>query len=351
MVRIFRSLRFTCGLLAVAKGPNRRGHPAGFDYHAHACHPRFPTIRATWSATAAIRPTRAGRAARASRVQFVVNYEEGGERNILHGDATSEAFLSDVLGAQPWPGQRHMNVESMYEYGSRAGFWRLWRLFTERKHAGDRVRRRHRARAPPRRGRGHARGAAGRSRATGSNGSTTRDVPEAEERAHMAEAIRIHTAGDRRAAARLVHRPQLGQHAQGRARRRRLPLFVGLLCGRPALLGERAEGAAPDHPLHARRQRHALHQPAGLRQRRGVLRLSQGCLRPALCRGRARAQDDVGRAALPTGGTARDARRRWRAFSTTSRRATASGSRRGSTSRAIGIASIARSPPTRPAIV
>src|SRR5258705_5199041 len=59
-------------------------------------------------------------------VQFVVNYEEGGERNILHGDATSEAFLSDVLGAQPWPGQRHMNVESMYEYGSRAGFWRLW---------------------------------------------------------------------------------------------------------------------------------------------------------------------------------------------------------------------------------
>src|SRR5262249_16116159 len=66
-------------------------------------------------------------------VQSLVNYEEGGERNILHGDATSEAFLSDVLGAKPWPGQRHMNVESMYEYGSRAGFWRVWRLFTERK--------------------------------------------------------------------------------------------------------------------------------------------------------------------------------------------------------------------------
>src|SRR5258706_12845092 len=66
-------------------------------------------------------------------VQFVLNYEEGGERNILHGDATSEAFLSDVLGAQPWSGQRHMNVESMYEYGSRAGFWRLWRGF----HARD----------------------------------------------------------------------------------------------------------------------------------------------------------------------------------------------------------------------
>ena len=44
----------------------------------------------------------------------------------------SEAFLSDVLGAQPWPGQRHANIESMFEYGSRAGFWRLWRIFTER---------------------------------------------------------------------------------------------------------------------------------------------------------------------------------------------------------------------------
>jgi putative urate catabolism protein len=65
-------------------------------------------------------------------VQFVVNYEEGGENNILHGDAASEAFLSDVLGAQPWPGKRHRNIESMFEYGSRAGFWRLWRLFTER---------------------------------------------------------------------------------------------------------------------------------------------------------------------------------------------------------------------------
>ena len=65
-------------------------------------------------------------------VQFVVNFEEGGENNILHGDPASEAFLSDVLGAQPWPGQRHANIESMFEYGSRAGFWRLWRMFTAR---------------------------------------------------------------------------------------------------------------------------------------------------------------------------------------------------------------------------
>jgi putative urate catabolism protein len=65
-------------------------------------------------------------------VQFVVNYEEGGENCILHGDAASEAFLSEIVGAQPWPGQRHMNMESIYEYGARAGFWRLWRMFTER---------------------------------------------------------------------------------------------------------------------------------------------------------------------------------------------------------------------------
>lgn len=66
-------------------------------------------------------------------VQFVINYEEGGENNILHGDEGSEAFLSEIVGAQSWPGQRHMNMESMYEYGSRAGFWRLWRLFTARQ--------------------------------------------------------------------------------------------------------------------------------------------------------------------------------------------------------------------------
>ena len=65
-------------------------------------------------------------------VQFVLNYEEGGENNILHGDAASEAFLSEIVGAQAWVGQRHWNMESIYEYGARAGFWRLWRMFTER---------------------------------------------------------------------------------------------------------------------------------------------------------------------------------------------------------------------------
>ncbi len=65
-------------------------------------------------------------------VQFVLNYEEGGENSVLHGDGASEAFLSDIPGAQPWPGQRHWNMESLYDYGARAGFWRLHRLFTGR---------------------------------------------------------------------------------------------------------------------------------------------------------------------------------------------------------------------------
>ncbi|MBN15666.1 MAG: polysaccharide deacetylase, partial [Pelagibacterium sp.] len=64
-------------------------------------------------------------------IQFVLNYEEGGENNILHGDEASEAFLADVVGAAPWPGARHWNIESMYEYGARVGFWRLHKLFTQ----------------------------------------------------------------------------------------------------------------------------------------------------------------------------------------------------------------------------
>lgn len=66
-------------------------------------------------------------------VQFVINYEEGGENCVLHGDKASEHLLSDIVGAAPYEGQRHMNMESLYEYGSRAGFWRLHRAFTARK--------------------------------------------------------------------------------------------------------------------------------------------------------------------------------------------------------------------------
>ncbi len=64
-------------------------------------------------------------------LQIVLNYEEGGENCVLHGDAASEAFLSEIVGAAPWPGQRHWNMESIYEYGARAGFWRLHRLMAD----------------------------------------------------------------------------------------------------------------------------------------------------------------------------------------------------------------------------
>ena len=65
-------------------------------------------------------------------LQFVINYEEGAENSILHGDPAAESFLSEIIGAQPILGARHMNIESLYEYGSRAGFWRLHRAFTSR---------------------------------------------------------------------------------------------------------------------------------------------------------------------------------------------------------------------------
>jgi putative urate catabolism protein len=66
-------------------------------------------------------------------LQIVVNYEEGSENSILHGDLASEAFLSEVIGAAPLTAARNMNIESVYEYGSRAGVWRLMRLFEERR--------------------------------------------------------------------------------------------------------------------------------------------------------------------------------------------------------------------------
>ena len=65
-------------------------------------------------------------------LQFVLNYEEGGENSVLHGDPASETFLSEIIGAAAFPA-RHMSMESLYEYGSRAGLWRLLRMFEERK--------------------------------------------------------------------------------------------------------------------------------------------------------------------------------------------------------------------------
>mmetsp|Transcript_15893 Transcript_15893/g.26616 ORF Transcript_15893/g.26616 Transcript_15893/m.26616 type:complete len:347 (-) Transcript_15893:178-1218(-) len=66
-------------------------------------------------------------------LNFVINYEEGGEKCLLHGDTESEKLLTEIVGAEAYEGQRHVNMESLYDYGSRAGFWRLHRLFTQKK--------------------------------------------------------------------------------------------------------------------------------------------------------------------------------------------------------------------------
>ena len=125
-------------------------------------------------------------------VSIVLNYEEGGENNILHGDAASEAFLSDIAGAAPWPGQRHWNMESIYDYGARAGFWRLHRLFTGMAipltiyGVSTAL-----ARNPEQVA---AMTAAGWEIAShGLKWVDHRDMPEAEERAQIAESIRLHT--------------------------------------------------------------------------------------------------------------------------------------------------------------
>jgi OHCU decarboxylase len=125
-------------------------------------------------------------------VQIVLNYEEGGENCILHGDAASEAFLSEIVGAAQWPGQRHWNMESIYEYGARAGFWRLHRLFTGMDipltvygvatalaRSPEQVR---------------AMQLAGWEIAShGLKWVEHKDMPEEDERAQIAEAIRLHT--------------------------------------------------------------------------------------------------------------------------------------------------------------
>ncbi|MBC7158081.1 MAG: allantoinase PuuE [Rhodobacteraceae bacterium] len=124
-------------------------------------------------------------------ISLVLNYEEGGENSVLHGDAASEAFLSDIAGAQPWPGQRHWNMESIYDYGARAGFWRLHRLFTGRAlpvtvyGVASAL-----ARSP---NQVAAMQDAGWEIAShGLKWVEHRDMPEAEERRQIAEAIRLH---------------------------------------------------------------------------------------------------------------------------------------------------------------
>jgi len=123
-------------------------------------------------------------------VQIVLNYEEGGENNILHGDSASEAFLSEITGAAPWPGQRHWNMESLYEYGARAGFWRLHKMLGHLPVTVFGVATAL-ARAPEQVAAMHDAGWEIASH--GLKWVEHRDMPEADERARMAEAIALHT--------------------------------------------------------------------------------------------------------------------------------------------------------------
>ena len=158
-------------------------------------------------------------------VQFVVNYEEGGENCVLHGDAASEAFLSEIVGAAPWPGMRHWNMELIYEYGARAGFWRLHRMFTEADVPVTVLRRRHRACPLARPGRGHAGGRLGDRLARAEVDRLPRPCAEDERARHRRGDPPAH-GSDRRAPDRLVHRPHLGQHGAAGRRGRRLRLCL-----------------------------------------------------------------------------------------------------------------------------
>ncbi len=122
-------------------------------------------------------------------LQFVLNYEEGGENCVLHGDPASETFLSEIIGAQAFP-MRHMSIESLYEYGSRAGLWRVLRLFEERGlpltvFAVAMALRRHPEAASAFRELGHE------IACHGLRWISYQNVDEATERAHMLEAVQI----------------------------------------------------------------------------------------------------------------------------------------------------------------
>lgn len=125
-------------------------------------------------------------------LSFVLNYEEGGERNILHGDQESEAFLSELVAAQPLLGQRNLCMESLYEYGSRSGVWRILKLFEKfdiplTVFAVAMAAQRHPELI-------RAMAAAGHEICShGYRWIDYQHVPEADERAHIVEAVRILT--------------------------------------------------------------------------------------------------------------------------------------------------------------
>ena len=170
-------------------------------------------------------------------VQIVLNYEEGAENNILHGDQASETFLSEIIGAHAFP-NRHMSMESMYEYGSRIGAWRVLREFERRKLpltvfgvAMALERNPDLAAAMVEAGHEIA--------SHGWRWISYQMMDEKTEREHIRARDRDDPAADgRQVAARLVHRARQPEHAAPGGRARRLSLRRRLLRRRPAVLGE-----------------------------------------------------------------------------------------------------------------
>ena len=238
-------------------------------------------------------------------VQFVINYEEGGENSMLHGDAASESFLSEIVAATPIAGMRHMSMESLFEYGSRVGVWRLFRLFREQAIPvtvfGVAMALERNPEVAER-----AMEADFEICSHGYRWIDYQRVGEDEEREHMERAIAIQT--------RLTGQRPLGWYT-GRTSPNTRRLVVeegGFLYDSddysddlPFWTTVGAETASR-RSLHTRCQRHAFCHTSGIQLRRPVLHVPQGQLRCAVAGGW---QNAVGWPALPPRRSSRPNRR------------------------------------------
>ena len=248
-------------------------------------------------------------------VQFVLNYEEGGENSVLHGDAASETFLSEMVTAQAYE-NRHMTMESMYEYGARAGVWRILREFEQRQlpltvFAVGMAMQRYPELCAALMEQGHE------IANHGLRWIHYQNLPEATERRHMGLATHVlkdmtagawpagwYTGRDSPNTRRLLA-DQGGYEYDSDYYGDDLPFWFNVK------KTDGTSGAATGGALFAGHQRHALRAGQWLQHRRTVFRLPARQLRCALCRGRpgrpGPTQDDEHRHALPAAGQARPA--------------------------------------------
>ena len=237
------------------------------------------------------RPARRRLAGRRARRRPVRAQLRGGRRELRSCTATPPPRPSsrEIVGAAALAGHAPL------EHGIDLRIRRPRRLLAaarplhRARRAGHGLRRRHRAGPLAGAGRRDAGGRLGDRQPRPEVDRLPRRHPPRPRRADIAEAIRLHTEVTGEPPARLVHRPLLGQHRRSRHRGGRLRLRLRHLRRRPALLARACRPPAAHHPLHARRQRHALRHAPGLQLRRPVLRLPQGQLRHPLRRGRGRA--------------------------------------------------------------